>query len=381
LRQTFKEYYFREIESVEIPSRISEREFGYMPFGGNMIRHLTYKTDGDLQAFIVKEAPRSIYYSVSYYHEPTYAMHEKGWKGADLAFDIDCDDLDLSCKKQHDMWTCLACRNQGRGTRPTKCDRCGGERINQLNWSCDNCLGAAKNEAVKLIEILLGDFGLSKQEIKVYFSGHMGYHIAVEGSVLEEVDQMGRVEIADYVSGKALMPEFIGLYRSARPEELEDRLPIIGEPGWRGRIADYFVNLRLQNHSTEEDGENVRKKMIYILKVHGYEGLRKMIENAVRETSSLIDTNVTTDIHRIFRLPGTLHGETGLCKKRVDSIEDFDPSEDAVVLGEEPIEVEVVYAPQFKLRGQFFGNYEFQKLKLPLMATVYLLGLGLAKLV
>ena len=38
LRRAFREYYFQR-NSIEIPSRIEEREFGYLPFGGFMTRH------------------------------------------------------------------------------------------------------------------------------------------------------------------------------------------------------------------------------------------------------------------------------------------------------------------------------------------------------
>ena len=37
-----------------------------------------------------------------------------------------------------------------------------------------------------------------------------------------------------------------------------------------------------------------------------------------------IDSAVTTDIHRIFRLPNTLHGETGFVKCQCD-LDNFNP--------------------------------------------------------
>jgi len=101
----------------------------------------------------------------------------------------------------------------------------------------------------------------------------------------------------------------------------------------------------------------------------------------VKKIGVTIDTNVTTDIHRILRLPGTLHNETGLIKKKVASLDTFDPLVDAVAFGDEPIEVEVIYAPPFTLLGQRYELKPAQKVKLPLAATVYLLGQGLAKLV
>src|SRR2546426_750045 len=46
LKATYKEHYFRDSDRIEFPSKIEEREFGYMPFGGGMVRHLTFRSDG-----------------------------------------------------------------------------------------------------------------------------------------------------------------------------------------------------------------------------------------------------------------------------------------------------------------------------------------------
>ena len=67
LKRAFKEYYFTRGEKKQIPSRIDQREFGYMPFGGGMIRHLSIKTAGELRAMLVKEAPYGVYVSSSFF--------------------------------------------------------------------------------------------------------------------------------------------------------------------------------------------------------------------------------------------------------------------------------------------------------------------------
>jgi len=336
-----------------------------------MVRHLSFKSEGELRAQIVKEAPRSVYYSIAYYYDPTLPMQEKGWKGADVAFDIDCDDLNLDCKKEHDIWTCSNCGAKGRGSKPKRC-RCGSASFDQLNLVCPSCLGGAKEEVVKLIEILISDFGLTKKKINVYFSGSKGYHVTVEGTDFEHLDQLGRMELADYVCGRGLRPEFIGVAKSSRVDELWRRLPVLGESGWRGRVATYF---------TGTEKSDPREKIIEIYVKSGYRGFKKALEECVKKVGVTIDTNVTTDIHRILRLPGTLHNETGLIKKRVASLDIFDPLTDAVAFGDEPTEVEVIYAPPFTLLGQRYDLKPAQKVKLPLAAAVYLLGQGLAKLV
>jgi DNA primase small subunit len=336
-----------------------------------MVRHLSFKSEGELKAHLVKEAPRSAYYSIAYYYDPTLPMQEKGWKGADLAFDIDCDDLNLECKKEHDIWTCSNCGAKGKGGKPKRC-RCGSTSFDQLNWVCPNCLEAAKEEVKKLIEILISDFGLTRKQIKVYFSGSKGYHVTVEGAEFEHLEQLGRMELADYVCGRGLLPEFIGVAKSSTVDDLRRRLPTLGESGWRGRVAEYFASI---------SKADPREAMIEIYAKSGYRGFKKALEECVKRMGVTIDTNVTTDIHRIFRLPGTLHNETGLIKKKVVSLDAFDPLVDAVAFGDEPIKVEVIYAPPFTLLDQRYDLKPAQKVKLPLAAAVYLLGQGLAKLV
>jgi len=106
-----------------------------------------------------------------------------------------------------------------------------------------------------------------------------------------------------------------------------------------------------------------------------------MLEECVKKMGATIDSNVTTDIHRILRLPGTLHNATGLIKKRVFSLDSFNPLVDAVAFEDESVEVEVIQAQPFTLLDQRYDLKPTQKVKLPLAAAVYLLAQGLAKLV
>ena len=48
-------------------------------------------------------------------------------------------------------------------------------------------------------------------------------------------------------------------------------------------------------------------------------------EQVANAFGSRIDESVTTDIHRIFRMPGTLHGNSGLLKMRVHDLQAFRP--------------------------------------------------------
>lgn len=374
LKQVFKQFYFQHTDQIEAPNRISEREFGYVPFNGTMIRHLAFQNVGELMATLVKEAPSAAYYSCSYYQDPTLPMEEKGWKGGDLIFDVDADDLALPCKQTHDQWTCRECKHTETGVRPERCPKCGATRMEELNWVCHECLGGAKQETVRLIDILMKDFGVSTDEIRVYFSGNMGYHTVVQKPAFEGLDQAGRSDIADYVSGLEIPLDLLGVFPRATYDDLILRLPLPSEPGWRGRFAGYF-----QETLETEDSKDVRQKVASLFGKLRYGRFKKLIEDTGPKIGSAIDASVTTDIHRIFRLPGTLHGETGLLKKKCDDLQGFDPLVDPVVLGEEPVAIFVTDSPRFVLRGQTFGPYRQENVKLPLMAAIYLLGRELAR--
>jgi len=101
VKSAFREYYFNHINLLEIPEHLEQREFGYVPFGSGMIRHLSYRNKGDLIAMLLRDVAADLYCSNAFYRFPTYPMQEKQWLGADLIFDIDAKDLHLPCELSH----------------------------------------------------------------------------------------------------------------------------------------------------------------------------------------------------------------------------------------------------------------------------------------
>ena len=91
---------------------------------------------------------------------------------------------------------------------------------------------------------------------------------------------------------------------------------------------------------------------------------------------------VTTDIHRIFRMPGTLNQKTGLVKKECDDLPSFDPMTQAIALPDENEQAEVMVdiCPKVELGGNAYGPYRNEKKKLPLYVAVYLIAKGAAKI-
>jgi DNA primase small subunit len=92
-----------------------------------------------------------------------------------------------------------------------------------------------------------------------------------------------------------------------------------------------------------------------------------------------IDTVVTTDIHRLIRMPGTLNGKTGLKATMLplDGLENFDPFDEPVVFrGTQKVHVR--RAPEIRIKDQRFGPFENEEVELPLAAAVLLVAKGVA---
>ena len=335
LRKTFREHYFKHHDMVEIPPMIQSREFGYIPFGKGMVRHLSYRSAGELAADLVKQAPSSVFCSNGTYSDPTLPMDEKGWKGAELIFDIDASAIPTSCRSKHSFWNCRSCGKIMRGIeRPAECSKCKGADILQLHWSCAECLAATKDHVSRLLKFLTGDFGVPADNIAVYFSGNRGYHLHVDDKRFEGLDPTARAQIAKYVRGTGLV----------KPHA-SDQSTLVG---WGERLAS---------------ASNEKPRPDKVADAFG----------------SRIDESVTTDIHRIFRMPGTLHGNSGLLKMRVHDLLSFRPEYDPVVIGDDEVTVTVPGAPEFKLKGKTFGPFSAEEPELPAFAAVYLMTKGLAR--
>jgi len=399
IRDRFAEFYEENASKIKAPSSISQREFGFFTFKENLvIRHKGFITEEALRDFIKQIVPSHAYYSAAYYEMPEETMEKKGWLGADLYFDIDADHIPTECGKIHDTWLCRNCSFQGRGVAPTECPICGGKRFEEKKWPCEVCLESARYEAIKLLDFLMEDFGFSPYEIEVSFSGHRGYHVQVESEKIRELDSTARKEIVDYITGVGLEPIYHGLHGKRVISG-----PNLDETGWRGRIARGIHEFLLSANKDELEELNLRKKVIEeitskrdeilrswekrgpwsILRGVGVETWKKIIMKAIKSQSAWIDTIVTTDIHRLVRLPNTLHGKTGWLKISfpVEEIEEFDPLSSAIAFKRGEVTIYVKKAPKFRIGEETFGPFEDEKVELPMAAAMFLLCKDAAEVV
>lgn len=403
IREKFAEYY-EKINSVsQPPSSIQSREFGFILFKEKiMLRHKGFENADALNSFLRTTVPLHAYYSSAYYERPEEGMDEKGWLGADLIFDIDADHISTPCGKIHDTWACISCGIVGKGPSPEKCPKCEEQKFSQQTWLCEMCLASAKEELIKLTDVLMKDFGFSAGEIKVGFSGHRGYHLHIETEEIRTMDSMARKEVVDYLIGIGLESRFHGLGVKGEKNSRLLNVPNLGDFGWRGRIAKgtyeflqtanqedlekiglnkKTVNSIIQNReaileSWKEKEENLQK-----IRYVGSESWRKLFLHSIEKQSVKIDTVVTTDIHRLIRMNDTLHGKTGLKKVEVPiaGIEGFDPLKGAIAFKEGTVTVSVIEAPEFRLGEETYGPYRNAKAELPTSAAMLLLCKGAAE--
>lgn len=398
VQNKFLEYYQKGSLHLQTPTSLSQREFGFLLFEGRvMLRHRSFRSVVDFKAFLETTVPSDVYYSSAYYERPEAEMEGKGWLGADLVFDIDADHIPTPCGKIHDSWVCSKCGFAGKGPSPERCPVCGETRFNAKTWICDACLESAKNETIKLIDMLAEDFGFAGREVKAYFSGNRGYHVHVESESIRLLDSSARKEIVDYVIGLGFKMEL---------HKIVDRGRIVvdsNSQGWKQRIAkgiEMFLE-RASPDQMEEGGlnkravdflmknrkrllEGVRKNRYLDVKGVGAENWRKLVEWIASQEAAKIDTVVTTDTHRLIRLAGSLHGKTGLMKAEASlgTLGSFDPLKEAVAFKKGQVLMEMGETPEFRIGDTIYGPFKnAARAELSTAAALFLYCKGAAKVV
>lgn len=402
IQDRFAEFYNDKVLDIEAPASIEQREFGFLIFQGNaMVRHRGFADLGGLRSFIKQTVPAHAYYSTAYYEMPEERMENKGWLGADLYFDIDADHIPTECGKVHDSWTCKNCDFSGKGIAPRACPMCDNKSFSEKSWPCDVCLESAKQEMMKLVDLLTEDFGFSSADVNVSFSGGRGYHVHVENEAIRDLDSAARKEMVDYITGVGLEPTFHGLAESGVGRSRRLSGPNLDDVGWRGRIARGTHEFLLTSKREDLKSVGLKRRAIDEILVGkdaileswknrgpwartkgvGIESWKAIVHGAIESQSVKIDTVVTTDIHRLIRLPNALHGKTGLLKVSfpIGEIEKFDPLKSAVAFKRGEATIYVEEAPQFRLGEERFGPFQRQKVDLPMAAAVFLLCKGAAK--
>jgi DNA primase small subunit len=221
--------------------------------------------------------------------------------------------------------------------------------------------------------------------------------VHVENEGIRELDSMARKEIVDYVIGLGLKAEFHELITG-------DRIRLEPEStSWKARIvrgieaflteADSALieNMGLSRRSaaflvTNRKGllESLETKQWLKVKGVGVKNWKRIIHWVADQQSAKIDTVVTTDIHRLIRLAGSLHGKTGFMKIQVpfNRLDKFDPLREAIAFKDGEAVVNIVETPQFRIGDTVYGPFKNDShVELPTAAAVFLLCKGVAQMV
>ncbi|MEN6341582.1 MAG: DNA primase small subunit PriS [Methanospirillum sp.] len=364
MRQRFGSYYASA--QVSAPDSLPQREWGFLFFSSRddprMRRHVGFGTRDELVDYLRTMAPAHAFFSTAYYDDPAApTMGAKGWSGADVIFDLDADHM---LRPPFPPYPVMLART--------------------------------KEETLKLIEILTGELGFTGRDLQVVFSGGRGYHIHVKALSVRQFSSAERRELINYVCGIGLDPALLvrpaadpesgwrGRQRRALTEYL-DWLSSLGEKGAFAHLASIpsigkgrarQVWDRRDRLGTGDDPAMDRKVLPLLLSPEN-----EVWRARLKEAGVQADEPVTTDIKRLIRAPGTLHGGSGLRVTTLEprDLEAFDPVVDAVVFGDREVAVEVQRPCTVSLLGMDLQLAPGHA-RVPEAAAVYLCGRGMAEI-
>ena len=362
LEDTFKKFYFEHFDLLHVPENPNQREFGYQKFNGGMNRHISLKSDKELHLLLMQNKPSDVYCSNARYTFPNMPMAEKDWQNAELIFDIDAKDLRNQHPKDSTLIKCSECDTVS--PLADLCPNCQSTKLSFTTLTCNDCIKSTKDEVVKLTKILTEDLGVNEESIRIFFSGNEGFHIYVSNSEYDQVGSKERAEIADYIMFRGSIPETFGFKKFNMNKS---SLPKLDDAGWNGRLAKHL-------YGTKSNRLKISQEIIS----GGYALFQKRLEDYRNSIGIKIDPNVTQDIHRIFRLPGSINSKSGLTKIFVEELKKFDPYVDACLIDDEEIEIAANCPIKFSLKKKKFGPYNNEQVSIPKYAAVYMMCKGIA---
>jgi DNA primase small subunit len=402
-----------------MPDRFTRREFGYIlwperPGPPPFLRHRAYEDASRFHWYLQKAGPHSVYYSTAYYRRPgELKMVDKQWLGAELIFDLDADHLVEAERAKADG--------------------------HEMPLAQQLALVKTQFKRL-LDEFLFGDFGLSEQDVWITFSGGRGYHAHVVESRLMQLDSKARREVVDYITGKfpairgseqpdisfLLKTEAIPTQKFGREYKFETRVtaPPIDSPGWGGRLTRKVAELleinvvgkpkeeairwlttlegigktRAERFVEQYQGDNRRRLL------GGYENqswslhaggevrnsgilagqshvLTKVYEIAAAQFAMPMakgetDEPVTADVKRLIRLPGSLHGKSGLKVVTLtrSTLDAFDPLKDAVAFPLDPVTIVPRNDQEMTLGGERVAVKKGEPVPVPMAHAVFWLA-------
>jgi DNA primase small subunit len=389
LKKHFKEYYLKHV--INSVPEIERREFGYGVYKRKIAnRNIAFSGEREMNQFLREFTPLFFSYSNAYYSFPEKTpMQSKGLLKADIIYEFDADEISSSCKKVDEEWLCE--KKFGEENFIKELEHKGETK----QWFSKESLQETKQHVFRLIDMLEKEFAFSAEGIKINFSGKAGYHVHVRNEELQELNKRARIELVDYIVGKGIYYDNLGF-------ETKNQLIIPrSNKGWNKRLKkglkEFFkkdskeiskitgfattkINSMIRNNDVQKMFDS---NFLPSISPRKNKEFWKKVLDFVTETYSVpIDRQTSIDLHKIIRVPNTLHGDTGLIAKEIslDELKDFSPEKETVVFNSSLIKVFVPLAPKFSLGEKEFGPFEEEEVEVPLYCAIFLLGKG-AKLV
>jgi len=343
-----------------------------------MHRHKSFSSTGEIGEYMRGAGPAHCYHSAAYYGNPgAPTMDGKDWHGADLIFDMDADHL----PNRPESW-------------PGQLEAVKDETKRLMEFLLGD-LGIDEGD-IQLVfsggrgyhlhvrdprSIELG--AAERRELVDYVAGRLQPGHFIKSRVLQETDHSGRT-LDGWDDGTSQRRGKTGKGKGRKALDGRAQGWIIhgvmesGSINWPSRISSFIAGKLIEWEKLPHDElKNELKKYIStgieqsikdvkrvaqspeklnLIKENGIIDLGKnfgnllneMVKQTVEEfrveAGGKPDEPVTADLHRLIRLPGSLHGGSSmLCMPlTIDGLDDFQPLRDAIAFGDEPVSVTVL---------------------------------------
>lgn len=276
-------------------------------------------------------------------------------------------------------------------------------------------LAAVKIKFKRLVDdFLVGDLGYSERDLFLVFSGSRGYHAHIRDPRVRPLNSVARRQLVDYITKNVPASAFVSTppvgktgFRVIRSL----RIPKKEVGGWGGRLTravhsdlesiardsrpvderakDLSTRTGLQTRESravvsalagpwfdvKKILDGIEKGMVDLHEGVGPQTMSRLVDHHFENLKGWCDEPVSSDVKRLIRAPGSLHGKTGLRAVPLtrDKLDDFDPLVEAVALDEEPVKITAApTAKPFTLKGEDFKPVP-GPMTLPRFAAVFLI--------
>ncbi len=312
LEKAIKKYYEehfspKDYENVVSTSPYGNREFGFQLKNGLFLRNRSFSDRDEFLRYLKVNGPIGVY-SGAVYDQPlsdNVRIQDAEWIGRELVFDFDINEYD-------------AVRLCG----------CTGRQY------CPKCWGLLQDAAIFLDETLREDFGF--KHLVWVFTGGRGIHCWIRDTEVFYLTQKQRNAVVSYMS----------LIHDPKGDQRVDPLPsapkLLTRRIYSKIITSFIINTELKDLRKLL---GFPKKKIELLKNEVkmfidtgvlVNPIGNTLKNTEREllikTALLyryprIDYKVTIDTRRILRIPGSIHGSTGMISEIITDPASFYPDD------------------------------------------------------